>query len=375
MDVLTLVLFVLGIGLLIVGAEVLVRGASHLAVAFGISPLVVGLTVVSFATSSPELAVSLQSAFSGQADIALGNVIGSNIFNVLIILGLAAIITPLVVSQQLIRLDVPIMIGISFLMLLLGLDGRIGRLDGLLLTVGIITYISFAIWQSRRETAEVQEEYSKQATGRASQRGVAAIIKDIGMIIAGLAFLALGSNWMVDGAVVIARFLGLSELIIGLTIIAVGTSLPEVAASVVAALRGQRDMAVGNAVGSNIFNILAILGITGLVAPNGINVPSAALNFDLPIMIAVAVACLPIFFTNYSVDRWEGVLFVTYYIAYTIFIVLATTQHAALPVFSGVMGMFVLPLTVVTLFVLSVRAFRTKQYAAAPPAEYAQSKD
>lgn len=174
---------------------------------------------------------------------------------------------------------------------------------------------------------------------------------------------------MVDGAVAIARFLGLSELIIGLTIIAVGTSLPEVAASVVAALRGQRDIAVGNAVGSNIFNILAILGITSLVAPKGINVPAAALNFDLPVMIAVAIACLPIFFTNYSVDRWEGALFVAYYIAYTIFIVLATTQHDALPVFSGVMGLFVFPLTIVTLLVLSVRAFRARQYAAMPSKE------
>jgi cation:H+ antiporter len=189
------------------------------------------------------------------------------------------------------------------------------------------------------------------------------------LIIAGLALLALGSNWMVDGVVAIARFLGLSELIIGLTIIAVGTSLPEVAASVVAALRGQRDIAVGNAVGSNIFNILAILGITSLVAPEGINVPAAALNFDLPVMIAVAVACLPIFFTNYSVDRWEGVLFVAYYIAYTIFIVLATTQHDALPVFSSVMGLFVLPLTIVTLLVLSVRAFRARQCAAMPSKE------
>lgn len=182
MDVLTLVLFVIGLGLLIFGAEILVRGASHLAIALGISPLVVGLTVVSFATSSPELAVSLQSALSGQADIALGNVIGSNIFNVLIILDLAAIVTPLVVSQQLIRLDVPIMIGISFLMLFMGLDGRIGRFDGVVLVIGIIAYISFAIWQSLREKAEIREEYAQQSgTEQPPKKGAGQMIKHIGI--------------------------------------------------------------------------------------------------------------------------------------------------------------------------------------------------
>lgn len=363
MDWLTLVLFVVGLGLLIGGAEVLVRGAAGLAAAVGISPLVIGLTVVSFATSSPELAVSLQSTFSGQANIALGNVVGSNIFNVLFILGLSALIAPLIVAQQLVRLDVPIMIGISFLMLLLGLDGRIGRIDGLLLFAGIVAYIVFAIRQSRKESADVQAVYEEEY-GPTNGKNARQLMLNLVLIVGGLALLVLGSRWLVDGAVEIAQFFGVSELIIGLTIIAAGTSLPEVAASVVAALRGERDIAVGNVVGSNLFNILAILGLTGVFAPGGITVPTAVLGFDIPVMIAVAVACLPIFFTGYMIARWEGALFLGYYLAYTLFLVLDATGHDALPLYSDIMMLFVLPLTGITLAVLAVRALRANQRSA-----------
>lgn len=357
MDALTLVLFLVGLVALIIGAELLVRGASRLAIGFGISPLVVGLTVVALGTSSPELAVSVGSALSGQADIALGNVVGSNIFNVLFILGLSASIGTLVVAQQLIRLDVPLMIGVAILPLLLGLDGKIGRVDGVLLFLGILAYIVFAIRQSRKETQQVAAEYDREF-GQGGRMGLRQALLQVGFVIGGLALLVIGARWLVHGAVATARSLGLSELIIGLTIIAAGTSLPEVATSVIASLRGDRDIAVGNVVGSNIFNILAVLGLTAATAPDGVTVPAAALRFDIPFMIAVSIACLPIFFTGYRIARWEGALFLAYYIAYALYLILDATGHDALPAYSTVMFEFVAPLTAVTLLVLVIRALR-----------------
>ena len=356
----TVILLIAGLVLLIAGAEILVRGASRLAAAAGISPLVIGLTVVAFGTSSPELAVSVQSAFAGQADIALGNVIGSNIFNILFILGISAAIIPLVVAQQLVRLDVPILIGASLLVYLFGLNGQIGRLEGLLLFAGIITYTVFLIRQSRKENKEVQEEYAREYGDR-QPHGARHTIVNLLLIVAGLALLILGARWLVDSAVSLAQALGLSELIIGLTIIAAGTSMPEVATSIVAAMRGERDIAVGNVVGSNLFNLLAVLGLTSVVAPNGVPVAAPALAFDLPVMIAVALACLPIFFTGFRVARWEGWLFLVYYAAYVLYLILDAAQHNALPLFSNVMLLFVVPLTALTLLVLVVRERRSRR--------------
>ena len=358
MDSSVLFLFVLGLLLLVAGAEVLVRGASRLAARVGISPLVIGLTVVAFGTSAPEMAVSVKSALSGQAgaDIALGNVVGSNIFNVLFILGLSATIAPLIVSQQLVRVDVPIMVGVSVLTLLLALDGTISRWNGALLFGGIIAYTVFAIVQSRKEERAVQEEYAQEFGDK--PKSSVALATNLGFILAGLAMLVLGSNWLVDGAITIARTFGVSELIIGLTIVAAGTSLPEVATSVMASIKGERDIAVGNVVGSSIFNILAVLGLAALVASDGINVAPSALRFDIPIMIAVAVACLPIFFTGYSIARWEGLLFLGYYVVYTAFLILAAAHHQALGAFNLIMLLFVIPLTVITLMVTGLRQWR-----------------
>lgn len=364
MDTITLLLFVVGLALLIGGAEVLLRGATRLAAALGISPLVIGLTVVAFGTSAPELAVTLQSTWAGQSNIALGNIVGSNICNVLLILGLSASITPLVVPQKLIRLDAPLVVGLSLLMLLLGLDGQIGRLDGALLFSGIIIYTVWSIRQSRQESRSVRAEYAQEfGTGRRETGGYM-VIRVI-QIIGGLAMLTVGSGWLVDGAVVIARALGVSELLIGLTIIAVGTSLPELMTSVVASLRGERDIAVGNVVGSNIFNILSILGLTGLVSPDGIHVPPTALAFDIPVMIATAVICLPIFFSDTKIARWEGGLLFGYYLAYTLYLILKATEHTLLPTFVAVMLYFVLPLTAIILAVLVVRTVRANGRAAA----------
>lgn len=325
MGLTTIVLFIIGLVLLLVGAETLVRGASRLATAVGIPPLIVGLTVVSFCTSSPELAVSISSALNGEADMALGNVVGSNIFNILFILGLSAMVAPLVVKMQLIRFDVPIAIAASVVVWVMGFGGFISRPAGALLFAGIITYILFLIRQSKREKnaevkAEFETEYGKKPDGK-GRMGVYLI-----MIVAGLAMLVVGSNWLVNGAVALARMLGVDEVLIGLTIIAAGTSLPEIATSVTASARGQRDIAVGNIIGSNIFNLLAVLGLTALVSPNGVPVPADMLRFEMPIMIAVTAVCIPIFFIGMSVSRGEGATLFGFYIAFTIFLILEETE-------------------------------------------------
>lgn len=359
MDLLTLFLFVVGLGLLISGADLLVRGASVLATRVGVSPLVIGLTIVAFGTSSPELAVSINSAWSGDANIALGNVIGSNIFNVLFILGLAALIAPLIVAQQLIRVDVPLMIGSSILLLLLALDGAISRLDGLLLVGGVAAYTFFLVQLSRKETDRtVLSEYDEAFA--AESRPIAPWPRQVGSVVVGLGLLVIGSRWLVDGAVQLASALGMSDLIVGLTIVAAGTSLPEVATSVIASLRGERDIAVGNVVGSSIFNILAVLGLSSLVSRDGISVAPSMVAFDIPVAITVAVACLPIFFTGHLIARWEGALFLAYYLAYTLYLILNVTEHDALSTFSEVLLAFVIPLTAVTLVVLAAREFRAR---------------
>ena len=355
MSTTTVVLFVAGLGLLVRGAEWLVKGASRLAAALGISPLVIGLTVVAYGTSAPEMAVSVKSAWAGQPDLALGNVVGSNIFNVLLILGASATIAPLLVSSQLIRLDVPIMIGLSVLTLLLAGDGSIGRLDGAILIAGAVAYTAFQIRQSRRESAAIRDEYAQEYGPKRSSTAA-----NLAFIGAGLALLVFGSRWLVNGAVAFAQALGVSELVIGLTVVAAGTSLPEVATSILAAFRGERDIAVGNVVGSNSFNILAVLGLAGLVAPSGLPAPAALLRLDLPVMVAVAIACLPIFASGATIARWEGALFLFYFAAYTAYVVLAAQQHDALPAFSAVMKAFVLPLTAVTLAVVGWRAWRAR---------------
>jgi cation:H+ antiporter len=356
MSLITILLLLAGLALLVLGAEFLVRGASKIASAAGVSSLVVGLTVVAFGTSSPELAVSVMSAYKDQADLALGNVVGSNIFNVLFILGLSAVIVPLVVAQQLVRFDVPLMIGVSVILLLVGMDGRIGKLDGTLLTAGILSYTVFLIRQSRREkNLEVKAEYEEGFPPAASPVG---IMKNIFLVLSGLAALMLGSKLLVDSAVVIAKSFGVSELIIGLTIVAAGTSMPEVATSVVAALRGERDIAVGNVVGSNIFNILCVLGLSSVISPNGIDVSKAALAFDIPVMIAVAVACLPVFFASYTITRLNGVAFLAFYAAYVAYLIMTSSQHEALGSFQSAMMYFVLPITAATLFFLTWKGFR-----------------
>jgi len=351
-----LLLFGVGLALLIAGAELLVRGASRLASGLGVAPLVVGLTVVAWGTSAPELAVNIQSTVEGVPGVALGNVLGSNIFNVLFVLGLSAVVAPLVVARQIVRRDVPLMIAVSLLFLLLALDGEIERLDGTILLSGLALYTGWSIWMARRESAPATDD-ARRANPQ-SRRSHGSAPFNVLLILAGLGVLAFGSRWLVEGSVAVAVALGVGKLVVGLTIVAAGTSLPEAATSIVAGLRGERDIAVGNIIGSNIFNILGVLGVTAVIARPSISVPDAALRFDVPVMIAVAVACLPIAVTGHRIARWEGALFLAYYLAFLAYVVLDATQHDALPGYLTFMRLFAIPITVVTLLVVSVRAYK-----------------
>lgn len=342
------VFLTLAVGLVILtaGAEFLVRGASRLAALAGVSSLVIGLTVVAYGTSAPEFAVSMKSSLAGQSDIALGNVVGSNIFNVLFILGTCAIILPLKVDSQLVRMDVPIMIAVSFLLMGLSLDGGLSRMDGIILASIAIGYTAFTVIKSRRETKAIQEEFDQEYAAPAD-RSTKTVVWNFVLLAIGLVMLVAGARMFVNSAITIAEAMGVSPLIIGLTIVAAGTSLPEVATSIVATIRGERDIAIGNVVGSNIFNIVSVLGFSSIVTP--INVDAAALRVDIPVMIGVAVICLPIFFTGLLILRWEGIMFFGLYVLYTAYLILKSGDSPALPAFSNIALYGVVPAVVLLL--------------------------
>ena len=352
-------LIVAGLALLVAGAQGLVRGASKLALALGISPLVVGLTIVAFGTSAPELAVSFQSSLSGKTSIVLGNVLGSNIYNVLFILGACAAITPLVVAPQLIRLDVPILIACAAAVPLLSLDGTLGRVDGVIFLSGIAAYTIFTVLQARKERAFVKKDYAEQM-----QEGVTPDrrfwLHGL-LIVAGLALLGVGSDLLVNGAVAIAQAMKISEAVIGMTVITIGTTAPELSACLVAALRGERDIAVGNIVGSNIFNILAVLGVGAAIAPGGIAVDERMLHFAMPVMGAACFSCLPVFFAGRAIRRWEGMLFLFYFVLYLTYLVLEEVRHKELMTLKNSILWFVVPLTVVTLAISVIHELRARR--------------
>lgn len=339
------IFFALGLTGLIIGAELLVRGASRLAVAAGISPLVIGLTVVALGTSTPEAAVTIDAAMTGRTDLAMGNVVGSNILNILLILGIAAIVAPLAVNSQLIRQEVPIMIGVSALLIALAYDGGISRVEAGFLFALLIAYTGFLVWQARSGGAT--EADSPDVAELTEPSRIPAPV----LLIAGFALLILGGHWLVESATEFARAFGVSELVIGLTVVAVGTSMPEAATAVAAVLRGETDMAIGNAVGSNLMNILACLGLAGMVSPTGLPTAPALLNFDLWVMLGAAILCLPIIVSGRRISRGEGMLLLGYCAAYLIYTLLAATHHDALPAFSNVMLWVVIPLTTLTLLV------------------------
>ena len=354
----SLVAIAVGLVLLVVGAELLVRGASRLALSFRISPVVVGLTVVAFGTSTPELAVSLGASFSGASDVAIGNVVGSNIYNVLLVLGIGAVITPLLVEQRIVRTDVPLMIGVSLLFWFLASDGSLGLLDGVVMFSLLLLYTGLSVRSGRKEQQPaVVEEYAESLHAeKPTNRAV-----DIGLVLTGLVLLVIGAQLLVGGAVEIATSLAISELVIGLTVVAIGTSLPEIMTTAIAAHRGQRDIAVGNVVGSNLFNILGVLGLSAIVAPGGVPVSDAALTSDIPVMVAVAIAVLPVAFLGYIIKRWEGFMFLGFAALYTAYLVLDATEHDLADGFRTVMVFFVIPLVAVTLAIFVVREFREKR--------------
>jgi cation:H+ antiporter len=409
-----LLLLIGGLVLLVGGGEFLVRGASRLATVAGISPLVVGLTVVAYGTSAPEMAVSIQASLAGNASIAVANVVGSNIFNVLFILGACALLAPLVVGRRLVRVDVPVMIAVSLVAGLMAWDGGFARWEGLLLVAGTIAYTVWTVRSSRAETAAaalnnppaepeiiagkhpgwlVAELALAVAGGLGWSRGwwgpvegglavagglvfscgsafgkggttrAGDLLHQIGFIVTGLGVLVLGAAWLVGGAVGLARTLGVSDAVIGLTIVAAGTSLPEVAASVIATIRGQRDLAIGNVVGSNIANILAILGVSAAVAPGGLIAPPEMIAVDIPVMIAVAAICLPVFYTGHLIRRWEGAVFLAAYVGYTTWLVFHSTGHAAAAALGASLAWVFAPVVLATFLVTGVRAYTTRHRA------------
>jgi cation:H+ antiporter len=354
-----LLFFAVGLVLLVLGARCLVQGASRLAFAVGVSPLVIGLTVEAFGTSAPEMAVSVGAVWGGQYDIAVGNVIGSNIFNVLFILGASALIVPLVVNRQIIRQEIPIMIGVTVLSLVLLRDLSISMVEGGILFLLLIVYTVFLIAQSRRATQAASGDVDLGDLNPGEASWAASRLVQMLLIIGGLVLLVVGSRLLVTASVAFAEALGVSDLVVALTIVAAGTSLPEVATSITAALKGERDIAVGNVVGSNIFNILAVLGLSGLAAgPAGITVAPSIMAFDSWVMLVSAVACLPIFLTGREIARWEGGVFLAFYGFYVTYLVLAAESHDALANYTFAMVYFVIPLTLVTGLAIYLRPRR-----------------
>jgi cation:H+ antiporter len=339
---------VIGLGVLTVGADVLVKGASRLAQSFGVPALVIGLTVVAYGTSAPEMAVSARAAFTGESEIALGNVVGSNIANILLILGLCGLVAPLVVHSQIIKLEVPIMVALSALLYFLSMDGTISRWDGLIFLALAITYTVLTIRRGRREgisdSSGVKQSFSKTT--------------ETVRCLFGLAMLVFGADIFVDGAVSIARAFGISELVIGLTIVAVGTSMPEIMTSIVASMRGERDIAVGNVVGSNIFNILGVLGLSATVKE--ITVPVEAIGFDIPVMMLTAVLCVP-FFVGATLTRWRAGLFLASFLFYVTYLIFKSQGGVQAQLLEDFILRFFGPLIVITVIAVSARAFRNSK--------------
>ncbi|WP_394304651.1 calcium/sodium antiporter [Pseudomonas danubii] len=345
--------------MLIAGAELLVRAAVRLSARLHVRPLIMGLSIVAFGSSAPQMAISLQATLADNTDIAVGSVIGSSIFNILVTLGLSALIIPLRVSRQLVRLDIPLMIGASLLVFILAYNERLTPSDGVILLAALVLYLLLLLRQSRHSARH-------HLPAPAGLRGFAPRFSSMLMVLIGLGLLVFAGHLLLGAAVTVADDLGLSERVMGLTVIAVSTSLPQLATSLLAALRGQRDIAVGNVIGSNLFNLLGVLGFTALVAPTPLSVSPNALDFDLPVMLGVAVLCLPVFYSGYRVTRAEGLLFLGLYLAYGLHVVSFTTGMPLAGKLEHLMLFFVLPALVAFLLFSSLRAWRRQHKREAP---------
>ncbi|MGY2377019.1 calcium/sodium antiporter [Pseudomonas sp. SDO524_S393] len=337
-----------GLVLLILGAEILVRAAVRLAASLKVRPLIIGLSIVAFGSSAPQMTVSLQATLAGNTDIAVGSVIGSSIFNILVTLGLSALVIPLRVSRQLVRLDIPVMILAGLLVFTLAANEELTPLDGLLLLIALVAYLGLLHYQSRHSRRPRTFETVTQAPWLSSAL----------LMLGGLLVLVLAGHLLLGAAVDVASDLGLSERIIGLTLIGVGTSLPCLATSLIAAVRGEREIAVGNVIGSNLFNLLGVLGFTALVAPSPLSVSPNALDFDLPVMLGVVVLCLPVFYSGYRVTRVEGLVLLGLYLAYGLHVVSFTTGMPLANKLEQLMLYYVLPALVALLLFTTLRAWR-----------------
>jgi cation:H+ antiporter len=367
----SVLLIVVGLVALVAGGEVLVRGASGLARSIGMSPLLVGLTVVAFATSAPELAVSLEASANGSPGLAVGNVVGSNIANVLLVLGVSAVILPLAVELPVIRRDIPAVAGVSLLALVFALDRTISRVEGLVLVATVLVYVTATVLGVRRAQGRKPPgaaEPAEVAEGPPPRRALALLL-----VVVGVGVLVTGAGWLVEGATEIARSLGVSDLVIGLTVVAIGTSLPELATSVIAALRGARDLAVGNVVGSCVLNLGLVLGLAAVVAGDGVPVEASAVRFDMPVMLVASLALLPVAFTGLAISRWEGAVFLGFYAAYLTFLVLTAVEHPRLPAFSLAMFGFVVPLTALSLGVVVLHEVQRRRRGGPSPDRRAAS--
>jgi cation:H+ antiporter len=348
-----------GLACLVAGAELLVRGAASVAARLGIAPVIIGLTVVAFGTSAPELAVSVSASVGGEGDVAFGNVAGSNIVNILLILGGSAVIRTLAVSQRIVRLDIPLLVGVTIVALLLSLDNRIGRIDGIVLFAGILAYTGWLIRAGRDEQDEVLGEYEEAVEELEAQLVNKPAPVLIGLVLAGLAFLVAGSQLLVTSATDIAQDLGVSDLVIGLTVVAVGTSLPELATSFLASYRGQRDIAVGNVVGSNLFNLMSVLGLTAIVSPHAVPVTDTSLQVDFPVMLAATIVLVPIVWKGFEIRRWEGLVLVAFYALYVTFLILDSGDDDAAYVVQAI-GLVAAPLVLLGFTLAALHARRQR---------------
>ncbi|MGB3484409.1 MAG: calcium/sodium antiporter [Mycobacterium sp.] len=319
--------FVAGLVGLIIGAEMLVRGGSRVAGSLGISPIIVGLTVVSIGTSMPELAVGVLAAAEGSGTLAVGNIAGTNTFNLLFILGLSAAIKPLSIPGRTLRFDLPAMTAAAILLWVLAADGVLSRIDGVVLVSAAVMYSAALIYTGRRESRQLRDEFVAEfsedvpAPARLRSRR-AKLAWNTGLLLVGIAIVVIGADWLVDGAVGIAGEFGVSDAFIGLTVVAIGTSAPELVTTVVATLRGQRDIALGNLLGSSIYNIVLILGVTVLVPAGGLHLGPDLVRIDIPVMVVVVLLCIPVFVTGRRVTRAEGASMVAAYLAYLTFLLM-----------------------------------------------------
>jgi cation:H+ antiporter len=347
--------FILGFVGLIGGAEIFVKGASAIAGDLRISPVVIGLTVVAFGTSAPELAVTLEGVYTGNVDVAVGNVLGSNIANILVIVGLCALAKPLAVHWQFIRFEIPFLIAITLAFWALSADGMISVVEGWFMFASAVGYTVYTVRNALRERREKKRQETEDDGHEARQMTIGGVVRNMLLIIAGFVLLVVGSKGIVAGAVQIATLAGMDQLAVGLTIVAIGTSLPEVAMSVAASRKDEGEMIIGNVVGSNLFNILVVAGLGAALSFKGLPVTSSAMNFDFPFMCAVTIGLLPAAFAGGQINRWEGVLFLGFYVAYTIYLVLDARGHPAVPTFTLITFYIGGPLALLAIVITAVR--------------------